>query len=126
MMQTITENGVKVVTKYPVFINKRKVSPVSYYANATGDGKSLIEKAQANLDKLNQSGILELGQSISDTIKGKGKKTDSTVNPAPAAENKPVVEEKKKGMSTMTKYVLVAAGVGVVAFFGYKYFNKKK
>lgn len=118
-MQTITENGIKVTTKYPVFINKKKVSPTSYYANATGDGKALIDKAQANLDKLNQSGILELGQSIVDTVQGKGKKTDSTVNPSTVVQKKPVPEEKK-GMSTMTKYVIGAAAVGVIGLLIYK------
>lgn len=117
----------KVITSYPVYINKEKKSPNDYYLNLTdeqkaaqqgggSEGKKKFDKDKAAevYGKVKESGVLD---SVA-TLFGLNKA------PANVTVDSNLKEPVKEGMSTGTKVALIGGGLLLVG--GLIYWATKK
>ena len=125
----------KIITGYPVIVDKKRVNPRDFYLNAAGDTTS-TQAGTSKWDKLKSFATkaenIAQDSGATDLIKNKlGANTDSVssvqTTPTPPA-SAPEDDKKKKGMSTTIK-VLIGVGsavlIGGIIFYIVKK-NKKK
>lgn len=132
----------KVITDYPVYIDKKRESPKDYYLNAGGangvpasSGGGFFQKAGAALNSVENAvqkgtgavqGLEQTANSLNTAVTAGASPTSPVANYTPA----PTDTKHKKGMSTGAKTVIgvsVAALAVVVGIFLYvRHKNKSK
>lgn len=128
-IETTSGGNINVLSKYPMYVDGKRVSPADYYhnADATPPKKNWFDTLSGDVKKLQDSGVVDAGKSIYDSAKGKGgKPTDSTITPPTTiALAHPADEKAKRGMGLPVK-IAIGVAVAVAVYFGYKHFTKKK